>query len=452
MKKPIAVLTTFALLTSAVQFPALAAESESEAIPFDVPDTYEETVDFLNNYGNIYVQGEYICFCGDFTEFPGVENSFLSENSTAAFEIMSEESYKVYGMADGWHHTVMIFQVKSAGTLDFTWTEDTSLISGDAEDVREVYHFTFSVDDQLQITETDTFAFTPDGFYEAQTFEQKYGSVSIQNGYIVYCAECCRDGGYEVFLETIEPSLAYDVVSEAYLSLKYPEGWPPPGGTDYFVQVLKPKGTRGFLKLTWTQKQDWEGGLSSEPIWKVFDVAPTTSDIQDITGLTDFCTCVRAIDNYTYENVPDVTLGLYPYCDCIDPEPILTWNTSEEPERYFDYVDRNLYPGDYYIGIVSMPEDYSIMGNQRTWTLDGSAYISIELATDAEIEADMGDVNGDGKCTIADAVSLQKWLLGKGYLSKWQTADFNKDHIINGFDLVLLKSALLTKTVETETT
>lgn len=269
MKKSIAVLTTFALLTSAVQFPVLAAEPESETIPFDVPDTYEETVDFLNNYGNIYVQGEYICFCGDFTEFPGVVNSFSSENSTAEFKIMSEESYKVYGLADGWHHSVMVFQVKSAGTLDFTWTEDTSIMQNEPVGTyaQEVYHFTFSVDDQLQITETDIFAFTPDGFYEAQAFAQENGTVSIQNGYIVYCAECCRDGGYEVFLETMEPSLAYDVVSEAYLSLKYPEGWAPPGGgRNYFVQVLKPKGTRGFLKLTWTQKQDWDGGLSSEPI------------------------------------------------------------------------------------------------------------------------------------------------------------------------------------------
>lgn len=453
MKKSIAVLTTFALLTSAVQFPVLAAEPESKAIPFDVPDTYEETVDFLNNYGNIYVQGEYICFCGDFTEFPGVVNSFSSENSTAEFEIMSEESYKVYGLADGWHHSVMVFQVKSAGTLDFTWTEDTSIMQNEPVGTyaQEVYHFTFSVDDQLQITETDIFAFTPDSFYEAQVFAQENGTVSIHNGYIVYCAECCRDGGYEVFLETMEPSLAYDVVSEAYLSLKYPEGWAPPGGGgNYFVQVLKPKGTRGFLKLTWTQKQDWDGGLSSEPIWKVFDVAPTTSDIQDITDLTDFCTGVRVIDNDTYENVPDVTLGLYPYCDCIDPEPILTWNTSEEPERYFDYVDRNLYPGDYYIGILSIPECYSIMENQSTWTLNGENEICIKLTADAEIETDLGDVNGDGKCTIVDAVALQKWLLGTGELPKWRAADMNGDKTINGFDLALLKAALLEKVVPAE--
>lgn len=207
MKKGIAMFTASVMLMGAMQLSAFAETAAPQTIPFAVPDTYSETVDFLNNYGSIYVQDDYICFCGRFDDFVGIVNDFQSENSTAEFTILSEESYKLEDLDDGWYHTVMVFQAKSAGTLDFTWIKDTSAVSGNADDTEELYHFTFSVDKQLQITETDIFAFTPDSIQEAIEFEKENGSVSIQNGYIVYCKECCLDGGYEVFLNTQEPSL-----------------------------------------------------------------------------------------------------------------------------------------------------------------------------------------------------------------------------------------------------
>lgn len=450
MKKGIAMFTASVMLMGAMQLSAFAETASPLTIPFAVPDTYSETVAFLNDHGNIYVQDDYICFCGSFSEFAGIVNGFQSENSTAEFEILSEESYKLEDLEDGWYHTVMVFQAKSAGTLDFTWTEDTSAISGNTDDVEELYHFTFSVDESLQITETDIFAFTPDGINEAMEFEKENGSVSIQNGYIVYCEECCRDGGYDVFLNTEEPSLAYSVVFENYISKEYAEPTPPSGGITFFVQVLKPKGSRGYLKLNWTQRREWE----TEPIDsipKVFDVGPTTSDITDITDLTDLCTCVRAVDIYTGKDMPDVTLGVFIQTDCLEPQPILTWNTSDNPQYYMDYVDQNIYPSEgTYIGIVSMPDDYNIMVDQCVWSLQGQAYLEIPLATDAEIKADgmLGDANGDGLFTVTDIVTLQKWLLSSGTLPKWKAADFNKDDTINVIDLCLMKTALLKKIEE----
>lgn len=452
MKKEIAMFTASVMLMSNMQLSAFAETAAPQTIPFAVPDTYSETVEFLNDHGNIYVQDNYICFCGRFDEFAGIVNGFQSENSTAEFIILSEESYKLENLDDGWYHTVMVFQTKSAGTLDFTWTEDTSAISGNTADVETLYHFTFSVDKSLQITQTDIFSFTPDSIHEAAAFEKENGSVSIQNGYIVYCKECCVDGGYEVFLNTQEPSLTYNVVFEEYISKQYAEPTPPDGGSTFFVQVLKPKGSRGYLKLNWTQRREWETD-PIDSIAKVFDVAPTTSDITDITGVTDFCTCVRAVDLYTRKDMPDVTLGVFLLCNNpndIVPQPILTWNTSDDPQHYIDYVNENIYPEDTYIAIVSMPDDYNIMVDQCVWSLQGQAYLEIPLATDAEIKADgmLGDANGDGLFTVTDIVTLQKWLLSSGTLPKWKAADFNKDDTINVIDLCLMKTALLKKIEE----
>ena len=61
-------------------------------------------------------------------------------------------------------------------------------------------------------------------------------------------------------------------------------------------------------------------------------------------------------------------------------------------------------------------------------------------------EALAGDVNLDGSVGVADAVLLQKYLLGQTVLSPAQAenAELCKDHRINGFDLAALKRMLKT--------
>ena len=55
------------------------------------------------------------------------------------------------------------------------------------------------------------------------------------------------------------------------------------------------------------------------------------------------------------------------------------------------------------------------------------------------------DVNADEKIDVADAVLLQRYLLGEDTLTQtqWQTADLNADGTVNGFDLALLRQKLV---------
>ena len=56
-----------------------------------------------------------------------------------------------------------------------------------------------------------------------------------------------------------------------------------------------------------------------------------------------------------------------------------------------------------------------------------------------------GDVNGDGEFNIADAILLQKWLLGvpDTELARWEEADFCMDNKLNAADFSLMKRALM---------
>ena len=56
-----------------------------------------------------------------------------------------------------------------------------------------------------------------------------------------------------------------------------------------------------------------------------------------------------------------------------------------------------------------------------------------------------GDINGDGRMGISDAVILERYLLAGRELTSEQAmaSDIDGDSIIDGFDLILLKRMLI---------
>lgn len=74
---------------------------------------------------------------------------------------------------------------------------------------------------------------------------------------------------------------------------------------------------------------------------------------------------------------------------------------------------------------------------------EGLCSMSLLSRIDSAETSLMGDVNADGQFDVNDVVILQKWLLGTGGLDNWEHADFNHDEILNVFDLIAMKKALL---------
>ncbi len=56
-----------------------------------------------------------------------------------------------------------------------------------------------------------------------------------------------------------------------------------------------------------------------------------------------------------------------------------------------------------------------------------------------------GDVNGDGKFNVADAVAFQKWLLAvpNAELANWKAADLCEDDVLNCFDMTMMRRLLI---------
>lgn len=64
----------------------------------------------------------------------------------------------------------------------------------------------------------------------------------------------------------------------------------------------------------------------------------------------------------------------------------------------------------------------------------------------AEYRNVKGDVNSDGRFSIADIVMMQGFLLGRSELSDWKAGDLCQDNVIDSFDLIAMKQ-LITKSV-----
>ena len=71
------------------------------------------------------------------------------------------------------------------------------------------------------------------------------------------------------------------------------------------------------------------------------------------------------------------------------------------------------------------------------------AEIKIYGSESMHVTVPAGDANGDGGITVADAVTLQKYLTGDGKLANPDSADMNRDGIITAVDLTLLKRMLM---------
>ncbi len=101
------------------------------------------------------------------------------------------------------------------------------------------------------------------------------------------------------------------------------------------------------------------------------------------------------------------------------------------------YNTKKMEPGKWYnVRIQIQSETLTLRIANKT----GETESSIEIPEYITIH----DVNADGKCDIADAVLLQKYLLTvETVLPDWQTGDMDENGTLNAIDLTLLKRLLM---------
>lgn len=135
-----------------------------------------------------------------------------------------------------------------------------------------------------------------------------------------------------------------------------------------------------------------------------------------------------------------------PECDIFDSE-----KTIPAKYRYTDYVETDkdygtMIDGKFY-DEVKVEEDTVLHGYKNS---TAQAYAERYNRKFEPIEDGYvyGDINADGKFTVADVVMLQKWLLcvPDVTLANWKAADLCEDGVLNVFDLCMMKHELIGNT------
>lgn len=86
--------------------------------------------------------------------------------------------------------------------------------------------------------------------------------------------------------------------------------------------------------------------------------------------------------------------------------------------------------------------DGAASGSEQTITLTLREAMTV-TANFGEKKQVYGDVNADGKLSLADAIMMAKWLSANGTLTDWQAGDLNGDGVITAADLSALKRLLM---------
>lgn len=144
------------------------------------------------------------------------------------------------------------------------------------------------------------------------------------------------------------------------------------------------------------------------------------------------------------ENINIVTWGIVQDESIIIPKNIEILGAYKEATGRNDYVSATDIPP-----VIPLLENKSIFksSNGTIKGYYGTEAHNYALAHNLKFspldDLTYGDANNDNTVNIADAVSLNKYILGKGVVG--YEADINKDGIIDSFDMILMRNMILNK-------
>lgn len=443
--------------------PVFAADTADPAaavkLPDWIPDDFESALNFRNTYGATRIDSGLICIVFQESQERATEND---PNTPARYRLVTTEDVMmqklkqtVYSQKGSEYvYEVVVFrpqqQCKFEAALVDTWLKGAAAESLDLGYSHAIAYYTFSVDADNQITETDLCGWVPDCHTEYAAFLKEHGELSRRENQVVFClsAGAGTPYGWEIRSHAYDEYFKLLTVSDCSLLTAEPLD----GGTvsrimvfeaikDGHAQIDMDYGalySTGKIERTLTADcQILDGAktvlLSGDTRIRFEDadtgalldfpnaaapmhLTPTIGYLTDIEGQLIYAdTAIMADSNPYIWHLPDKTPDVYD----------ISLNAAALPEGY------------------SLPQDY-----KKIKVYENDAYDFVFRLQSGSSPATLaGDLNGDGEFKISDIVLLQKWMLcdADAKPADWKAADFNKDGQLDAADLTLMKRTLLSQ-------
>ncbi|MBR4626980.1 MAG: dockerin type I repeat-containing protein [Ruminococcus sp.] len=128
------------------------------------------------------------------------------------------------------------------------------------------------------------------------------------------------------------------------------------------------------------------------------------------------------------------------------------WKASVSWDDYYikndtfrDLAERGIIDSSYYDMLILTPEKVeALIGSAAGSEAPDKGFVFDGVVPNGSAFL-RGDVNDDGEVSVADAVSLQKWILGSGEVKCWWNADLIPDRELNAFDMIKMRRLLVEK-------
>lgn len=172
---------------------------------------------------------------------------------------------------------------------------------------------------------------------------------------------------------------------------------------------------------------------SNQTLYAQWKAIPTTTTAPTTTASKITTTATAKVTTTVATTLPHLSVEEYEVSLSVKEQYVIKANQSDLTYKS-DNED---------VVIVSKNGIITAVGNGETIILvsnsSGDA-VKIKVKVISQIK---GDANNDGEVTVADAVMLQKWLLGAGDLSNWKNTDLCEDGVIDIFDMIEMRKLLI---------
>jgi len=203
---------SFSLLAPSAVY---AEETTAEAaIPDWVPNDFGSALDFRNTYGATHAEGGFVCVVFKENDLQPVgEKQSLLYSVKATEGVMKEIGREVYSSKrseTGDCYEVVLYQAQKQGEFAVALTDTSIMIcimpedgydpvfannalaeeAGlDLEGVNAGAFYSFSVGENMEVTETDVYGWLPDSVAEYNTYMTEHGQMSTRDDLVVFCLD-----------------------------------------------------------------------------------------------------------------------------------------------------------------------------------------------------------------------------------------------------------------------
>lgn len=418
-------------------------------LPKWFPKYFDSALTMYNSYGKTRMSNNLLCTVFHET-YPEESDSRIEDTYALAYtdvQLRCLCSVRYHSGSD-WL-LVSLFEPSSPGE---------AVVTHDNTQYFDVpYEYTFAIDENLNIKETDLCAWAPDCAGEFQSRLDANGAVMTHGGDILFLLETTTGTGYSWQQAAGDPAYAEFVGSIDCTRLKiYADGQRPTGGACQEAYVYHAK-----------QDGQFELRLDLMPPGRDSEAADSLGGVMRITDQASMVLLpgearVSLIDADTGKPLVypfDQNRSLYLYyligTESLDPENFHPSEFAQLPAAVSKLPVGSLFANEQYslwMSGTAESDGYRCDAVYENGACDSGDAITVTRYTDdiADITVRMqfqavGDINDDGAFSIADAVVLQRWLLGTLDTApeKWKAGDFANDDRLDARDLTLMKRRLL---------